>query len=233
MWWSKLCIDSGFSTFWEVIGNATRDSVALQQYGSGMVPSKVALQLFPTSPISSDQCLYKRKTGSTDHLHQWFLFFFSNLKILTNKKTKLSLLSKVSAVLAGLNLKCSTWGHVILWFYCMSKAFQPTLVCLWSSYMSHLFILQLLKGMSDVFFWSSCKKVTGPYFTLPLERRRLTHAKCSFQSFVLVISTQAKESVSDKLVDCLLFLTLVKEIVKCTRNMFWKLYYFLFFLKHK
>lgn len=160
-------------------------------------------------------------------------FFSVVLKILTNKKTKLSLLSKVSAVLAGLNLKCSTWSHVILWFYCMSKAFQPTLVCLWSSYMSHLFILQLLKGMSDVFFWSSCKKVTGPYFTLPLESRRLTHAKCSFQSFVLVISTQAKESVSDKLVDCLLFLTLVKEIVKCTRNMFWKLYYFLFFLKHK
>lgn len=59
------------------------------------------------------------------------------------------------------------------------------------------------RAMSDVFFWSHCEEVKSLYFKLPAERRRLTHAKWSFQSFQ---HTKKKESVSDKSGGCLLFL---------------------------
>jgi len=169
---SVLCISLGLGLLvmsWQL---QLKIQQGISKYASWRMTSEVTQQLCPHQPhffwpvfIQEENRTNWQPTPSCCFSIYWWM-----------KLQRDPCWVRVKLFFAGLTLKCSVWTHSILWFS-SHEHFHLTFIFLWSSYMSHLFISSLLKKTSDVFFWSSCRRVKSLYFRLPLKRKRVDTCK--------------------------------------------------------
>lgn len=193
---SESCICLGGKWILKFKNNSAEN----QQNGPGMIPSNPPPQLVPLIPFLL----------TTIYLSQGIMLIYPTDQPIVNPTDFLSFScledpdnQKCQQLHQSCSLQAETWraGWEPAAFHGsisqtgdFSKLPSPFdhltgLICSYQNFW---------RGMSDVSFWSRRERVRSLYFKLPWERRRLTHAKWSFQSFVWVIPTQEKESAGDK-----------------------------------
>lgn len=166
---------------------------------------------------------------SNNHYPHWFSLFFPVVRNpLTTENANIMHQTSFWLLFAGWILPCRMGTHSISPITQTGNFSKPPspfdhltgLICSYQNFW---------RAMSDVFFWSHCEEVKSLYFKLPAERRRLTHAKWSFQSF----QHKKKKGICQWQVRRLFVIPelVKKENIKPTRKVLWKFHYSFFFLK--